>query len=113
MSLVSDGTGVYSIGPDGKRDYGTMTDFKINYEQIYKFDPATGVLSVSANPESCETLMKIFGISETESKDISMPMPPPADIGRARFKGVRKIVSLPPCADGKWFLEITSLKTKE
>lgn len=94
MGIVSDGSGVYTIRPDGTRDYGTMTKLELNGETIYRFDPETGILEVSADEDSIARLTaKVGPLPATE---IILPSPPPfLDGSPCRFHGVKEIKRLP------------------
>lgn len=92
MPLISDGTGTYTIKPDGTKEYGCTTSFKINGKKVFDFDQETGILKISISPNNLEVLISKIGEIPAEGMDINLPTSF-GEIGR--FKGVKKLESIP------------------
>lgn len=107
MPVISDGTGTYTIRPDGTKEYGCMTCFEVNGKKLYDFNQETGVLQVSMSPSDLEILLEQIGNIPEEGKDLVFPTP----IGEpARFKSVKKIESIPGIKENDYMMKISPSK---
>ena len=87
---------------EGNRRYADMTDFSVNGEQIFRFDPSTGVLEVSASEEVISAMVTALGGLPAAEVVLPAPLPfgPPCI-----FHNVNEIRSLPR-KDRTFFLNI-------
>ncbi|MFH0948886.1 MAG: hypothetical protein V1802_00180 [Candidatus Aenigmatarchaeota archaeon] len=107
VRLVSDGTGIYTVKHDGTRDYGCMNSFTINNKKIYDFNQQTGVLQVSMSPQDLEVYLKEIIGGIPESGDLELPLPPPHVSGAtAKFKGVKRIESIPGLQEHEYAMKL-------
>jgi hypothetical protein len=91
MPIISDDSGTYTIGPDGRREYGNTTQMKVNDTILYDFNPETGELAIAADEQSIAYLIQSYGGIDKMSK---VTLPSPFGIGGpARFQGVKSIRS--------------------
>ena len=98
MPIIDDGHSVYSIGPDGKKQYASTTELKVGSDYVYRFDAATHTLFVSPSPEDAVV------IGQAVDKDGTIILPGPLG-EQLHFHEVQRVESLPPrSADGKWYL---------
>ena len=100
MAILHDPTGVYTVDGDGRRRYGDSTSGQINGEDLFTFDPATGVLKLSAD-ENVITALK-QGCGEFPIKELRLQLP---IVGMMHFHNIMAIDSLPR-KDGAFFLRI-------
>ncbi len=104
MPVISDETGIYTVGCDGKKRYATGTNFAINGEPVYLFDLETGVLKISICKDDIKKLIDTAGGLPAE--EITLP----TIFGEMMyFHNVRELQSLPR-KNGTFFL---NLKEKE
>lgn len=97
MAIISDGTSVYVLGPDGKLVAMPPDRVSINGEDVFRFDKETGVLDMSADTQTIDVL-----VSSYEGYPIrELVVPGPGGI--VTFCNVREIRPLPR-ADGSFFL---------
>ncbi len=107
MPTISDGSGTYSIGPDGEKRYATATLVSINNEPIYRFDIKTGILELSISEEDIPLLTEYLG--GLPAKEIMLPSPIPSE-ANCHFHNVREIKSLAK-KDGTFLIKMTKKKT--
>lgn len=103
MPIMDDGFGPYTIGPDGQKRYATATEFKMNDELVYQFNPETGVLQISADEQSIKQLIQLTG--GLPAKEIVLPSPPPLR-EQCHFHDVKEIKPLPR-KDGSFLISLT------
>ena len=107
MSVISDDSGTYSVGPDGKKRYAAATECKLNDEFLYRFSAETGILEISANERSIELLVEsIGGLPKDELILPAYPLGEPL-----HFHNVKEIKSFPR-KDGSFFIKIAQPEEK-
>jgi hypothetical protein len=99
MPVISDGSGIYALGPNGERNYGNTTNITINDEVFVEFDPATGVLKISTSDAGVKKLIEMHGNLPIEDFVLPDPMG-----GICHFFGVTEVRSMPR-KDGSFLLQ--------
>lgn len=100
MGISADNVGVYSVDQDGNRRYIDCINFSIDGDYVHKFDPATGVLELSADIESIDKFVKSLGGFPIKEISLNLPFTSPM-----HFHNVREIKPLPK-RDGTFFITL-------
>lgn len=96
--MIDDGMDVYSIDKDGRRQYATSTNMKWNGEDVFKFDPETGVLDLSMEQKLVDALIEQSGGLPAEHVTFQ------EFLGRHHFQNVKEIRPLAR-KDGSYFIQ--------
>lgn len=101
MGIVDDGYDPYMVDSDGKKHFPTPRDASINGEQLFQFNPDTGILELSADDACIEKLVEACGGYPIQ--ELVLTVNP---IGRHHFQHVSVIKSLPR-KDGSFFINMS------
>ena len=100
MRMLDDHSGVYIIDNDGNKHFGNSTRFAIGEEDVFRFDPTSGVLELSVDEASIQHIVTTMGGYPIAHFVMGAPVPFGSD---QHFYNVQEIRSLPR-RDGTFFI---------
>lgn len=100
MAVFHDPSGVYTIDGDDTRRYADATSFQINGKDVFRFDPETGVLKLSADEAVIAAITQQCEGFPIKELAFALPI-----AGTMRFHHVTAVESLPQ-EDGSFLLTI-------
>ena len=100
MPLIDDGVSLYTIGPNGEKQHGHGTEFKMNDDIVYQMNEASGVLKICVSQEDAQKLTQLLALP---SKEIILPTPLGQEM---HFFNVQKLESI-SAKDGTFLLRLS------
>ena len=101
MKVIDNGFETYTIDSDGTKRFATQKNASINGEQLFHFDPITGILELSAESAGIEKIVNALGGYPIAEFVLTL-----RPIGAHHFQNVNEIKPLPK-KDGSFFIEIS------